>query len=76
MNLNDDLHGYLQSFKHKVVTAEVKKAQIMGVKSCLIQIGNWKCIIEVLVAESSIKTCILGMDVLSVCPPINASINN
>ncbi len=52
LNVNDDLHGYLQIFKHKVVTAEGQKTQIMSVKSCLIQIGNWKCIIEVLEAES------------------------
>ena len=59
----------MRAFKHNVITAEGHKAHIIGIKKCKIKLGEWIFVADVLVSNNLIKTCIIGMDILSICPP-------
>ena len=76
LNLNNNEYGPLRNFKHNIITAEGHRAQIIGVKKCKIRIGNWTTIIDVLISNNLIKNCIIGMDILSICPSTKKSIQN
>ena len=59
----------MRPFHANVFTADGKQAQIIGTKRVRILIGNtWSVTIDVLVASELIKPCILGMDILTICP--------
>ena len=76
LNFNNNEYGPLRNFKHNIITADGHRAQIIGVKKCKIRIGYWTTIIDVLISNNLIKNCIIGMDILSICPSTKKSIQN
>ena len=67
----------VQPFQHPVYTANGQKVPIIGSKRCKIQLdSNWSCTIDVLITNSMIRECIIGMDVLLRYPRIQNTILN
>ena len=76
INLNNNKYGTIRAYKKNIITAEGQRAQIIGIIKCKIRIGNWVYITDVLVSNNLIKSCIIGMDMLSICPHTNNAIKN
>ena len=68
-NIKDNTYGPIRQFKQSVLTAEEHRAHIIGIKKCKIRIGNWLFVTELLISNNLIQKCIIGMDILSICPP-------
>jgi hypothetical protein len=56
----------LRPFRNNVITAEGHKAQIIGIKTCKIQIGKWTLITDALISNNLIRNCIIGMELLTI----------
>lgn len=55
-------YGKIQPFYTNVLTAEGRRAHIVGIKRVKILIGHsWSILFDVLVVANLIKACILGM---------------
>ena len=68
INMNKSEYRQIRQFKQNVVTAEGHRAHIIGIVKCKIKIGDSIIISDVLISNNLIKSCIIGMDILSVCP--------
>ena len=67
IELNNNEWGYIKPFNTNVLTAEGQKANIIGIKQCKIQIGQWTGCHNILISNNLIKKCIIGMDILNIC---------
>ena len=76
LNMHDNEYGKMRNLRSKVLTADGKQANIIGVKTCKIMIGNWVVVTEVLVSNNLISKCIIGLDVLSIFPPTKQLISD
>jgi hypothetical protein len=61
-------YGPITAFKQKVLYANGQIAEIIGTKLCLIKVGDWSALFDILIAKHTIRPCILGLDVLTICP--------
>ena len=75
VNLNNNDYGTIRAFKQNVLTAEGHHAHIIGIKKCKIKIGEWIFVTDVLISNNLIRKCIIGMDILSICPPTMSTIS-
>lgn len=64
----------MKKFKQYVLTVNGQPASIIGIKQCRVQIGEWDQLVDVIVADNTIKQCIIGMDVLNRCPSTKTQI--
>ena len=72
----NDVHGKIRPFRQNVITADGNKAHIIGIKKVKIQIGEWIFVTDVLISNNLIKTCIIGMDILSILPSVKNVISD
>ena len=61
IDLNNNEWGYIKPFNTNVLTAEGQKANIIGIKQCKIQIGQWTGCHNILISNNLIKKCIIGI---------------
>ena len=61
--------------KYKVILADGSPVDVLGIKQCQIQLGNYVVNMEVLVTKNLYENCLLGFDFLNMCPATKGYIN-
>ena len=74
ININDNRYGKLEPCPFKVITANGSRTKIIGQKRYKISIGNWNCITDLIISTNTVRKCILGIDILELCPYTQAAI--
>ena len=68
IDVNNNINGKLIQIKQHILTANGQPVPILGIKQCILEINNFSCVLEILVVENLIQSCIVGMDFITKCP--------